>query len=1197
MPLNLSRIRSYAPKARRDFIAAVANRAAKLGITESGSLDAQASGNVVIIGGHAYPEAVGELRARLLGRIAAEGYREVIEQVAYTWFNRLAALRFMEIHEYLSHPYRVLSAPSDPECRAEPEILKHATQLDFAGLNRAVIEEAELAGNREEEIYRLVLVAQCNALNAAMPFLFEKIGDETELLLPDGLLATDGLIRKLVMSIPESDWQEIEIIGWLYQFYISERKDQLFASLKNNQKVTAENIPAATQLFTPHWVVRYLVENTLGRLWMLNNPNSVIAGKMKYYIAPTGSETEFLRISNPEEIRVCDPACGSGHMLTYAFDLLHEIYEEKGYEAAKIPELILKHNLTGIEIDDRAGTLAAFALAMKAAAKLGRRRFLRIDVKPNIVVLQNVSFTPSEIQDAADLVGQNLFTAEFRETLDQFTQAKNFGSLIAPKQRNPAGTLRAVEARAVDQYDLLRKEAYERVIAVLRMAEALSPIYHVIVANPPYMGAGGMNSQLKKFVADNYAAGKADLMTSFMERLPVLLQRGGMWGMINIPTWMFIKTFEGLREILIQKQRVTSLLHLGRGVFGSDFGTVAFCICSTKPSSGDTGVFRRLFTEHVQVRKPDEIEKLFLKEDFGRFILRQLDLSKLPGLPIVYWASKEIWRLFEEQTTLGELIEAREGLTTGSNDTFMRYWHEPGRESIGFGISSNSEAKNSEKRWFPYVKGGEFRRWYGNLFHVVNWRNDGEELRSFKDEHTGRVRSHNYNDQYGFREGFSWSNVTSGNFSARYTPSGFMFDTKGPMGFTRNRSSPIPQIAYLNSCISSHLLKMLSPTLDFKIGHILNLPVGNQVNALVSERAHSAILLSKFDWDARETSWDFTIPPLLRDEHRACTLEATYANVRAHWQVMTDEMQRLEEENNRFFINAYGLQEELKPDVPVEEITLACNPAYRYGGKMPEVEAESRLREDTVKELISYSVGCLMGRYSLLKPGLVYASAGGEGFDQSAYGAFAADDDGIVPVTDRYWFDNDAAMRFAEFLEVAFERKARDENLAFVAGILSPKRGEAPVDTIRRYLSRSFFKEHLQDYKRRPIYWLFTSGPERAFECLVYLHRYNDRTLARMRAKYVIPLQSKMQNRLESLRVTAGDIRSSAAEKNRLREIDTLQRQMHELSGFDDRLRQVIDQHIRLDLDDGVRINYGKMRVLLAEADAVIGKKADGDDE
>lgn len=676
-----------------------------------------------------HPKAIAKLEA-----VANSNCAHVIEQAAYTWFNRFTALRFMDVTG-LTNP-RVVS-PADGATR--PEILAEAMAGNLPDRARPEIAEF-LNGTRpahdgQAEAYRLLLIHACNEWHGAIPYMFERADmldraeDYTELLIPDDLLSPDSILARLREVMTEEACQDVEIIGWLYQFYISEKKDQVFAGLKKNQKITAENIPAATQLFTPHWIVRYLVENSLGRLWLLNRPQSKLAAKMDYYIAPEEPETDFLRIARPEDIRICDPACGSGHMLTYAFDLLYEIYAEEGHESAEIPGLILKHNLTGIEIDDRAGVLAAFALSMKAAARLGRRRFLRMEAKPDIVVLQDVRFTPAEMQDVAAVVGKDLFTDELRETLGQFEQAKNFGSLIVPKLRDPAETLRVVEARDFGA-DLLLNEVQARVVAVLRLAEALSPKYHVVVANPPYMSASNMNQNLKQWVAKHFPDAKSDLMTCFMVRSQNLSMKSGYWGMINLPSWMFLSSFERIREQLISEQTFNSLLHLGRGIFGSDFGSTAFCLRNIPPKERSKGVYRRLFSRHVDVRKPEEIERLFLSESEGFFSKEQVFLKTVPGWPLAYWLSSDAARAFSEGTNLQDIAVTRKGMVTANNDIFVRSWQEVSFNKFHATANTRESAEATGCKWFPYIMGGEFRKWFGNRENAVNWLSDGNEIRS-----------------------------------------------------------------------------------------------------------------------------------------------------------------------------------------------------------------------------------------------------------------------------------------------------------------------------------------------------------------------------------------------------------------------------------------------------------------------------------
>ncbi len=1102
--------------------------------------------------------------------IALIGKQQVIDQVAYTWFNRFTALRFMDVNGY-TNP-RIVS----PEGEAtRPEILAEALAGNVPegapDTIAALLDGRAPSRDPQGEAYRLLLVYACNAWHTTMPFMFEKLGDYTELLMPEDLLSPTSILARLREAMPEDDCKDVEIIGWLYQFYISEKKDQVFAGLKKNIKITPENIPAATQLFTPHWIVRYLVENSLGRLWLLNRPQSKLAERMDYYIAPEEPETDFLKIDKPEEIKICDPACGSGHMLTYAFDLLYAIYEEEGYEADKIPALILQHNLTGIEIDDRAGALAAFALAMKAAQRLGRRKFLRLEVRPNIVVLQNVSFTPDEMQDVTAIIGRDLFTDELRETLGQFEQAKNFGSLIVPKLRDPAEALRLVEARDFGG-DLLLKEMQERVVSVLHMAEALSPKYHVVVANPPYMGGKGMNPWLKNWLSDQYHLAKSDLMTCFMERCFILNIPMGYWSMINLPSWMFLGTYEGVRRNLLTKQRITSLLQLGRGLFGPDFGTVAFTVQSAEPQDKTVAVYRKLFENQVNVRKPEEIERLYLDFTYNSFETHQRDLLRIPSAPIAFWLSDKFAGTFSGNSSFNEFFTAKQGLATGNNDRFVRCWHEPTWSDVDLSQTLSDEFFSARK-WFPYSKGGEARKWYGNHDLIINWENNGEPLKEFKDDEGVRLSTLK-NLSYMFRPAITWSLTSiSGILCTRFRPSGFVFDTNGMSAFSIKQGVTEEfGVAILNSRFAQETLKVLNPTMAFQSGDIDRVPVPKSIEDLAKKTPHLRLIdLAKFDWDAYETSWDFALLPLLLSDYRGETLEATYARLRAHWQGMTDEMQRLEEENNRTFIDAYGLAGELTPEVPIEEITLTCNPAYRYGVKGAAEDRETRLRADTMAEFLHYAVGCMFGRYSLDAPGLILANQGETLADYLARvpnPSFMPDEDNVIPVLDGNWFPDDIVDRFRKFLRVTFGEEHFRENLAFI---------EAQIGDIRKYFTKSFYDDHVKRYKKRPIYWMFSS-PKGTFQAMIYMHRYRPDTVSILLNDYLREFIRKLEAERARLETLSDDSAASQAQRTRaLKDVGTVIKQIAELEDWE---REVIfplaQAKIDIDLDDGVKQNYPK---------------------
>lgn len=925
--MDTNRLKTFAQRTRTDLMSQVAR---KLDAVLAPDSDARREA----------PEAIRTLERR----IKEIGRAGVVEQVAYTWFNRFTALRYMDVNGYLT-PMVVSPAPD----RTRPEILDQAAagalpdhlRPAIASKVRDLLEGRAPSREPQVEAYRLLLVAACNDLSRVMPFLFEAIADYTELLMPNELLAADGWVTRMREVMTEDACQDVEIIGWLYQFYISEKKDQVFAGLKKNQKITAENIPAATQLFTPHWIVRYLVENSLGRLWLLNRPGSKLAERMEYYIAPEEPETDFLRISGPQEIRICDPACGSGHMLTYAFDLLYAIYEEEGYDPIQIPDLILRNNLTGIEIDDRAGALAAFALAMKAATRLGRRRFLRMEFKPDIVVLQNVGFTPAEMKDVAAVVGRDLFTDEFRETLLQFEQAKNFGSLIVPKLRDPAETLRVVEARDFGG-DLLLKEVQERVVTVLRMAEALSPKYHVVVANPPYMGASGMNAPLQDYAKERFPNSKSDLFAMFMERSLWLSKSNAMTAMINMQAWMFQSSYEQLRSKLLSDATILTMAHQGpRGfdtIGGEVVTTTAFVLAKFRDDLFE-GSYLRLVDGNSEAEKASMAQGAIATREKHYYRATSKDFEKVPGEPIAYWINS--FDIFSENPSLSEVADLKVGLQTGDNDRFLKQWFE---------VSSSQTRmfNGSADHYYPYSKGGEFRKWYGNREFVIDWRNDGFEIKNFRDAR-GKLRSRPQNVGFYFREAAEWSDIGQAKIGSRLRPEGSHFDVVAMSIFARPEVKIEHHLAFLNSTVSDYFADIVVPGMHCNTGYVGKIPfVRAKTN--IADYAKKAVSVARADWDAYETSWDFTTLPLLSPDHRAETLEATYARLRAHWQGMTDEMQRLEEENNRIFIDAYSLQDELTPEVPIEEITLTCNPAYRYGVKGTEEDRETRLLADTMRE-------------------------------------------------------------------------------------------------------------------------------------------------------------------------------------------------------------------------------------------------------
>ena len=1180
--MNKTKLKAYAPKARKDFIAAVTARANLLGLSEkSGTLEValgERKGDIAIIAGREWPVKVYSQREDLIKRMTNDGFSHTVEAVAYTWFNRFAALRYMEIHDYLDHGHRALSNREG----GMPEILNHAAELDLPGLNKAKAIELKLAGNKDNELYKLILVAQCNALSSAMPFLFERIDDETELLLPDNLLLTDSVIAELVADIPEEDWAEVEIIGWLYQFYISEKKDEVIGKV-----VKSEDIPAATQLFTPNWIVQYLVQNSIGRLWMMANPSSTLKSQWTYYIEPAEQTPEVqTQLSNliqtrmdedggnlnPETITVLDPACGSGHILVVAYDVLKAIYLERGYQLRAIPRLILEKNIYGLDIDDRAAQMAGFALLMKARAD--DRRLFDSQLKLNVLSLQASKGMQLD-QLASNLQSYHINRVPLAKLIDIFTHAKNFGSLInIPSELNVELVSMEMNLnKAILNGDLYSQAAAQDLIALVRQAKVLGMQFDSVVANPPYMGSKGMNTTLKDYAKSKFPDTKSDLFSIFIEHGFGWCKPSGLNSMVTMQSWMFLSSYESMRDKLLRSRSLSSMVHMGNGVMGIAFGTAAtiFFKSHFKEYSGSFSYCD--YDDLNDIGNPIQ----FPVKNIRLSIAKPDDFQLIPGSPIAYWASDKSRKAFGSKMKVSDVIDTREGLATADNDRFLRYWHEVEIGNIGLSCKTNTEAVQTMKKWFPYVKGGGVRRWVGNEDYVVNWFNDGEEIKSNIDAETGRIRSHNYNGDHAFITGLTWTGLSSSDFSVRYVPQGFMFDAKGPMGFPRFEEGWQVVIAFLNSRVALHLIAMLAPTMDFKLGHILNLP-WNQAFKDNSELINStlqAIDIARDDWDSNETSIGFRKLPF-------CNMQLS-GRISLDWKCWCAksierfrQLQSIEQDNNRHFIETFGLQDELSPDVSVDQVTLT--------------RAD---REKDCLRLISYAVGCMMGRYSLNEPGLIYARAGNVGFEPSRYTTFPADADGIIPITETLWFEDDAAKRTREFLIAVCGVDTLDENMAWLAESLGNKGNETPEETIRRYLTSNFYKNHLQTYKKRPIYWLFSSGKQGAFQALVYLHRYNEGTLARMRSEYVVPLTGKMLSRIEMLEKDASSEASTATRSKISKEIEVLRKQHIELLAYDEKLRHYADMRIQLDLDDGVKVNYGRFGDLLAEVKAITGGSAD----
>ena len=1186
--MNTAQLKSYAPEARQAFITAVSAQATRLGISATEIQPAQAQGDVLLIAGQAFPLTINESRNKLVERVRAHGFDATMDAVAYTWFNRFVAIRYMELHSYLDHGYRVLS---HPEGLARPEILDHAADVELPGLDKAKAIELKLDGTQDEALYRLLLKAQCNALHQAMPFLFEKIGDETELLLPANLLHSDSLIRQLVEQVEETLWEDIEIIGWLYQFYISEKKDQVIGKV-----VKSEDIPAATQLFTPNWIVKYMVQNSLGAQWLATYPQSPLKAQMEYYIEPA-EQTDAVNAQlaaitpstlNPEELTLIDPASGSGHILVEAYELFKAIYLERGYRLRDVPQLILEKNLFGLDIDQRAAQLTGFALMMKGRAD--DRRLFERGVKLNVIALVNsTDFDAEGLSQNVKLADYDLKPGHLTELKQLFEHATTFGSLIqvpsALAEKLPA--LRQLSETATTSTDLFAVEALKCLEPLVQQAELLAAQYDAVVANPPYMGSKGMNPVVKKFVKDYFSDAKSDLFSCFLERGFTLARDYGHNAMVTMQSWMFLSSFQAMRERFLSEKTIITMAHLGARAFGSISGEVVqvtTCVLKNGCRNGYKPTFFRLLDGG------EEEKRTALSIGENRFDSNSQDeFQKVPGCPVAYWLGDAVRNAYGNSPSLREVAHPRQGNTTTDNDRFVRCWWEVAPNCLGLSMASVEKFVANKFKWTPYNKGGGGRKWFGQNMSVVNWENDGSEIRAIK--HSVVANPHMY-----FLPGITWSTISTSQSCGfrRYGP-GFIFDNKGACIQVTDDVDAMFLLAILNSKLLGALVAEIAPTVSLQPGDIAKMPIikaSNSVRSVIVEGSTRAVGQVRTDWDAYECSWDFqSLPLLTASSDPTPTLESSYTAWISQNRDTIAGMKRLEEANNRLLIDAYGLADELTPDVPIEQISLTVNPAYRYGKKVSEEDQWIRFRQDSMEELVSYSIGCMMGRYSLDAPGLIYAHSGNADFDATRYTTFPADDDGIVPLSDTEWFDDDAANRLVEFISVAWDASHLEANLTFLAGNLSPKANEESRDTIRRYLCDNFYKKHTQTYKKRPIYWLFTSGKQKAFSCLVYLHRYNEGTLSRMRSEYVIPLQGKMAARLEQLK---GDIQAatSTAHSKRLeKEQAKLEKQQVELIAFDEKLRHYADKRIALDLDDGVKVNYGQFGDLLAEVKAIHGKK------
>ena len=1262
--MDKNSLKVFAIEARRDLMEKVKTRLEILGITSKG-IDRSGlnflSGNTLDIGENRYKKSSYNELIKLYDNI---GYEQLIEESAYTWFNRLVALAYMEANGYIEEKM-IFNSGS----KIEPGIIDEYYEASF--FENMEREEQENIHNlrdthKTEEMYSLLIEEKCNELNKIMPFMFDKKGGYSDILFPTGLLTSNSILIRLREEFEKAKEENedgekvipVEIIGWLYQYYNSEFKDLVFEGLKKNQKITKEKIAPATQLFTPHWIVKYMAENSLGKLAIENlKVSPELKKNWKYYIdSEIDSSSERL---NVEDIKVIDPSMGSGHMLTYCFDMLYEIYEDLGWSRKDAVLSILKNNLYGLEIDKRAGQLASFALFMK-----GREKFPRL-----LKVLERLeddekfdlnTLWIDESNDISQEMRKLIYSNSLKNLeilIDNFTDAKEYGSILKLTSLDIAQAKEELD-RLIEIYrrqgqltllstsnqldfsvvDINFEKECRIIKKLIQQQKIMTDSYDVVITNPPYMGGKGFNSKLKNYVDKYYKDSKSDLFAVFMEKCGELTKRERYTSMITMQSWLFLSSFEELRKNILENKKIESLVHLGYGVIGIAFGTTSFILKNTQ--NKNKGLYFRMFDKIAQNIETEDCANLFkraIKEDnfrynfeeyksnigiqdniisnekgkLLRYVANQKEFEKIPGSPIAYWVSDKIREAFEKNKKLGDIGEAKTGMTTADNDRFLRLWYEVSRNLIEI---SAINFKNSflNKKWYPYDKGGEFRKWYGNREYTINWKNNGKEIKENVDSKGKKLASVRSENLY-LKESLTWSFVSSSSFGIRYSPIGTLFDNGGSSYFTEKENIKFI-LGFLSQKLTQYLLKILNPTLSFQSGNIASLPIKEINNSKLYKDidifVQQNIDIAKEEWDSRETSWDFETLYLAKGD----SIESAYNDYCNHWKDNFVTMHKNEEELNKIFIDIYELNDEMDNSVPFEDITLLKKEAeIKNISTSPHTVEQEKTSEDylynrgvklefdnleLVKQFLSYAVGCIMGRYSIDKKGLIMANSDdilmtdksniyikdrdGEVRHHIENPRFIPDSYGIIPITSEKAFDNDIVTKVIEFVEALYGKENLNKNLEFICEALGRRESEKYEDTLRNYFIKDFYTDHLQRYQKRPIYWLMNSGKKNGFSALIYLHRYEKNSIARVRTEYLIPYQDKLENLRKfyeniSFKGGTSSREKKQAEKS-LKELDAI---LKELKDYANEVKHISELKIDLDLDDGVKVNYEKFGKIL----------------
>lgn len=1134
--MNKTAIKNFAVWARRKLISEVTYKAGLMGISESGILSplSNSTDNIEFydIGTGNPTELSGtevKQRKALVSHIKEKEYSSdyktafqfVLEEVAYTWFNRLVAIRFVEVNEYLPSKIRVLS--SEMSGKAEPDMVTTPfnTDMEFSAYETDRIMQLK-DENKLDELFRMLFIKQCNKLNEVLPQLFEKTSDYTELLLNIAFTDEDGIVSHLVNDIAEDDFKEaVEIIGWLYQYYNTEPKEQVFANLKKNIKITKDNIPAATQLFTPDWIVRYMVENSLGRLWVEGHENDSIKAKWNYYLeeaeqeesvkavlAKTRADYKNIKL---EEIKLIDPCMGSGHILVYAFDVFMDIYESQGYTQRDAASAIIENNIYGLDIDERAYQLAYFALMMKA--RQYDRRFLTRGIAPQV-------FCPKG-----------------------YAEGQEYGSLLNVNTLEP----KPQEPEEIDLFNINR----EKDVNTWNFKRLLHQKYDVVVTNPPYMGSSGMNTKLADYVKTNYPDSKSDLFAVFIERCVQMTKPNGYTAMITQHAFMFLSSYEKLRGKLLHTDFI-NMAHLGARAF-EEIGGEVVQTTSFVMRKSHTKEYKGTYARLVDYNSQQEKENAFLAKN-DLYTAQQENFSKIPGSPIAYWVSEKMLSAFENGTPLSKIAEVKRGMTTSDNNKFLRFWAEIENTKMCKNAASSEIAIASGATWFPYSKGGGYRKWYGYQEFVIDWKDDGKRVIDFAKTINKSYTRTIVNIDYYFRPSVGFCYITSGPFSMRWIPQGFLYDSGGP-GMFGDDILRKKLIACMNSKPAQLILKMLSPTINLQIADVVRMPFlyCDENSDRIIAITDTNISLSKTDWDSFETSWDFTKHPLVHNSSIQSAFEAWELDCLLRF----NQLKANEEELNRIFIDIYGLQDELTPEVADKDVTV-------------------RLADKTrdMKSFISYAVGCMLGRYSLDIDGLAYA--GGD-WDDAKYSTFIPDADNCIPITDEEYFEDDIVGLFVAFVKKVYGEGTLDENLDFIAKALGNK-GSSSREIIRAYFLKDFYKDHVKIYQKRPIYWLYDSGKQDGFKALVYMHRYNADTTGKVRVDYLHKMQKTYMSEIDRMQDEIENGKSSADISKAEKRKEKLVKQLKETKYYDEKIAHLALSRIAIDLDDGVKANYEKVQ-------------------